>query len=265
MSDDFPADPLATEEGIQAYLMAATDVSGVGGGEAMSDYLILNADCRRMPVDLARVDAVVTDPPYGIGYRREAGGRGLMHRDRPLRIRGDDRPFDPRRWLDLPCLFWGAHHFAERLPRGSWLAWDKAPNCGPDDNFADCDFAWCSMPGIKRNIFRYSWKGMACAKIDENNGRGQVIRLHPTQKPIALMRWCVRLLGLPPGSTILDPYMGSGSTLIAALAEGHRAIGIEIDPRYCAIARRRIERPHAPVPRPGRAEELPLFANEEGT
>ena len=73
------------------------------------------------------------------------------------------------------------------------------------------------------------------------------------------MRWCIRLMGLPPNSLILDPYMGSGTTLIAALAEGHRAIGVEIDPRYCAIARRRIERPHAAVPRAGRDVPLPLF------
>jgi site-specific DNA-methyltransferase (adenine-specific) len=233
-----------------------------GGGGDVSGWLVIHGDCRKLPLDLAAVDCVVTDPPYGIGYVHSGGGNGIHPRKRRksrLSIIGDDQPFDPVHWLGKPCLLWGAHHYARRLPEsGSWLAWDKSCGKGPADSFSDCDFAWCSMLGIKRNIFRFLWKGVACVKIGEGN-RGSVYRYHPSQKPIALMRWCIRLMKLPPNSLILDPYCGSGSTIIAALAEGHRAIGVEKDARYCAIARRRIERPHSPAIRPAREEHFPLF------
>lgn len=225
------------------------------------DYLIVNGDCRKVVDDLSAVDAIVSDPPYGIGYQHSGGGRPprdrkFAGRNSRMPIEGDDRPFDPSMWRDKPRLFWGANHFAGILPdSGSWLVWDKAEGVGPDDSFVDAEFAWCSIRGVKRNIFRYLWKGVLHRAPDSKDNRRQ----HPTQKPVALMRWCIRLMNLKPGSLILDPYMGSGTTLIAALAEGHRCIGIEIDPRYCAIARRRVERPHAAVPRPGRDEHHPLF------
>jgi DNA modification methylase len=134
-------------------------------------------------------------------------------------------------------VFLGASHFARRLPEdGSWLAWDKSEGgTGPKDTFVDCEFAWCSVPGIKRNILHHLYKGVACRKAGEDNGR----RLHAQQKPVRLMRWCIRLLGLPLDAVILDPYMGVGTTIVAALREGYRAIGIEVDPGYCELARRR--------------------------
>jgi hypothetical protein len=97
-----------------------------------------------------------------------------------------------------------------------------------------------------------------CTKASQSDrGSGNE---HPTVKSLALMRWLCRL-ACPKGGVILDPFAGSGSTIIAALAEGHRAIGIEIDSRYCEIARRRLEHPHAVVPRPGKAEFHPLFGD----
>jgi site-specific DNA-methyltransferase (adenine-specific) len=222
-------------------------------------YLLINGDSRRLPIDLATVDAIVADPPYGIGYQHSGGGKSI-HRNRRRNSRmpiiGDDQPFDPSPWVVLPCVFWGANH-TDGFSGGSWLAWDKSVSKGPADSFADCEFAWTNAVGVKRNIFRYLWKGVVSVKAGESNGQ----RFHPTQKPIALMRWCIRLLKLPPNSLILDPYAGVGSTIIAALAEGHRAIGIEIDPSYCAIARRRLDHPHAAVPRPGRVEHHPLFGD----
>jgi site-specific DNA-methyltransferase (adenine-specific) len=231
-------------------------------------HLLIRGDSRRLPIDLASVDAVVTDPPYGIGYVHGGGGRSVWYHGVPGRPifgdgeRGKLADFDPCPWLDRPCVLWGANHFAARLPRsGSWLAWDKVDGKAFGDSFADCEFAWCSEKSIKRNIFRYLWKGLACVKRDEPSGRksGSPRGLHPTQKPVMLMRWCIRLLKLPPNSLILDPYMGSGTTGLAAMAEGHRFFGIEIDARYLPIAARRIERPHAAVPRPGHQEYHPLF------
>jgi site-specific DNA-methyltransferase (adenine-specific) len=235
-------------------------------------YLLIYGDSRRLPINLASVDAIVSDPPYGIGYRHSGGtnssgysrnGRGKCVSNTDSII-GDDKPFDPRSWLGIPCLFFGAQYFFDRLPMGgSWLAWDKAATGGPADVFTDCDFAWCSVSRIKRNIFRYTWKGASCVKADEHNGTGQVIRVHPSQKPIVLMRWCIQKLDLKPNSLIFDPYMGSGSTGVAALAEGHRFVGIEIDRRYCVIAQRRITRPHARPIRPAREEVHPLFDQTE--
>lgn len=229
-------------------------------------HLLIRGDARRLPLDLGSVDAVVTDPPYGIRYRHGAGGNGFSKsgccRINTDPVKNDELPFDPALWLLKPCLFWGANHFAKRLPAGSWLAWDKVDGKAFGDSHIDCDFAWCSRKGIKRNIFRYTWKGACCVKADEHNGRGGMVRHHPSQKPIALMRWCIQLLDLPPGSLILDPYMGSGTTGIAALAEGHRFVGIEIDARYLPIAARRIERPHAAIPRPDRAKPMPLFPSD---
>jgi site-specific DNA-methyltransferase (adenine-specific)/modification methylase len=227
------------------------------------DYLIINGDCRKVVDDLSRVDAIITDPPFGIRYIHSGRGRAMMDRRSARRnglspIAGDDEPFDPTPWLasGKPCLFWGAQHFADKLPKGgSWLAWDKSLGKGPADTFLDVEFGWCSIPGIQRNGFRWLWKGMTCQKAGESNGH----RFHSAQKPIALMRWSIQLLELSPGSIILDPYLGSGPAIIAAIAEGHRAVGIEIDPRYCRIAHRRVERPHAPIPRPEANELLPLF------
>jgi site-specific DNA-methyltransferase (adenine-specific)/modification methylase len=224
-----------------------------------SRYRIIHGDCQLLvdtEIDPAAVDAVVTDPPYGINYRHSGCGsatrlgRPAYRHAEP--IEGDDRPFDPGRWLEIgcPCLFVGAQNFAHLLPPGgSWLQWDKACGKGPHDSFLDGELAWCSARGIKRNVIHVLWKGVVCEKRGEDNGE----RSHPNQKPILLMWQCIRLMNLPPGSLILDPYMGSGSTLIAALVEGHRCVGIEIDRRHCASARDRIESFHRD---PGRLAAL---------
>jgi site-specific DNA-methyltransferase (adenine-specific)/modification methylase len=196
-----------------------------------------------------RYHGIVSDPPYGIGYQFHGGGvhRGgvMAPLGRGPRIAGDDRPFDPAPLLEagVPCLLWGADHFRRRLPDGgSWLSWDKrAGGRGPDDTFTDGEFAWCSVPGIKRNTFAYLWKGLARDKTGEDKDHdGRHRRRHPMQKPILLMRWCIGHLGLEPGATIIDPYMGSGSTGIAAIQLGFNFIGAEIDPGHYKRAQDRL-------------------------
>jgi len=164
------------------------------------------------------------------------------HANRP--IHGDDKPFDPTPWLHFKnVLLWGADRYKTRLPdTGIFLAWDKHIGVGPNDSFVDCEFAWCNAKP-KRNIFRHLWKGIVCSKIGESlDNSKHFVREHPSMKPVALMRWCIEHFKLPPGSMILDPYLGSGSTGIAAVTMGHRFIGIEIDPDYFAIACARIEK-----------------------
>jgi len=162
-------------------------------------------------------------------------------------IHGDDQPFDPAPWLDFEnVLLWGADHFFKRLPEsGVHLAWNKNPLTSPADNFCDVEFAWCNKK-IKRNGFNYQWKGLSNRKDGWENieFKGSVPgpRHHPSMKPVALMRWCIEHFKLPPGSLILDPYLGSGSTGVAAMQMGRHFIGIEKDPDYFAIACARIEK-----------------------
>ena len=183
------------------------------------------------------VNAVVTDPPYGIAYVKGAGGGGVPARRNCTPVYGDDQDFDPAPILDFPrVLTWGADHYAQRLPHGRWLAWDKLDGMEPWDSFSDVEFAWHNKPGAAA-IFRLRWKGIACVKVGETGGR----RWHPTQKPLALMLWCIREVDVDAGATILDPYMGSGTTGVAAIKLGRKFLGIEIDPGYFEIARKRIE------------------------
>jgi len=181
------------------------------------------------------IDAVVTDPPYGIGYQRGKGGRGGAHSFgnrfcNDEAVYGDDVPFDPVPWLAFPeVILWGANHFSQRLPHGRWLAWNKLGEKEPWDDFCDVEFAWQNKRAADR-IFSHLWKGL-CQK-----GAG-VRRVHPTQKPEELMKWCLSFI---TGQTILDPYMGSGTTLVAAVKMGKRGIGIERERKYFDIAVKRI-------------------------
>src|SRR5690606_15437883 len=149
-------------------------------------------------------------------------------------IVGDDRPFDPTHLLNIAqtvCL-WGANHYSHLLPKAScWLVWDKRDGCNPNP-LADCELAWVNRDAPAR-LFHHRWMGMI--RASEHGPR-----LHPTQKPVALMRWVLDTLRVPQGATVLDPYCGAGATGVACVQTGRNFIGIEIDPGYCEIARRRI-------------------------
>jgi site-specific DNA-methyltransferase (adenine-specific)/modification methylase len=192
-------------------------------------------DCREILPTLHGVDAVVTDPPYGIGYQHSGGGLG-KHSVRNLdAVVGDDRPFDPSPLLGFrEVVLWGANHYASALPHGRWLAWDKLAGVAEFDSFSDVEFAWRKGRG-KDRVFSHLWKGIA--KASEKGGKE---RWHPTQKPIALMRWCVDQLPVDC-VTVADPFMGSGTTGIAAIAAGRRFVGVEIERKWFDIACRRIE------------------------
>ena len=199
-------------------------------------------DCREILPTL-QADAVVSDPPYGIRYRAQRGAdRRLMKGIRTIRhawepIAGDDEPFDPSPWLAFPkVVLFGGNHYADRLPpSAAWIVWDKRCGVLPDDN-ADCEMAWTNLTGVAR-VHRQLWKGI-CREGDENIALAGA-KVHPTQKPVALMKFCIERVG--PADTILDPYMGSGTTGVAAVQMGRRFIGIEIEPKYFDIACRRIE------------------------
>lgn len=200
--------------------------------------VIYHGDCREVLPTLEPVDAVVVDPPYGINYVHSGGGKGVAaRRNASMPIVGDQELIDISFLFDLQAkefFIFGADHFRKQLPDGgTFIAWDKHCGSGPNDKFIDAEFAWTNRR-IPRNVIRFLWKGVACVKAGEANGSRQ----HPTQKPIALMRKAISLL--PDIQSLVDPFMGSGSTLRAAKDLGLRAIGIEIEEKYCEIAANRL-------------------------
>lgn len=195
----------------------------------IGDATLWLGDCREILPTLPKVDAVVTDPPYGIAYK-SPGGRGQYDRgDYPV-IAGDEQPFDPSPWLGFDdVILFGANHFADRLPPSpAWLVWDKRDGFTSNNN-SDCELAWHNRGGSAR-LIRHLWNGML--KDSERDQR----RVHPTQKPIAVMEWC---LGFTSG-LVLDPFMGSGTTGVACARLGRPFIGIEINREFFDIACERI-------------------------
>lgn len=180
---------------------------------------IYHGDCREVLPSLPRVDLVLTDPPYGLDIAAN-----------PFR-----QKFEPQEWDRIPCdtttlsavvgsaaqaIIWGGNYFP-LPPSQCFLVWDKVQ---PEDfSSSMCEMAWTNLEGpaklFRRRVVGYS-------------------KAHPTQKPVELMAWC---LGLTKAGVIIDPLMGSGTTLVAAKELNHKAIGIEIEERYCEIAAKRCE------------------------
>lgn len=181
------------------------------------------------------IDLVLTDPPYGINhdtdYTRFTGGV-VASSSHHTAIIGDDQPFDPAwiigRWSNV--VLFGANCFSDKLPQGSWLIWDKRMPFG-ENMLSDGEAAWWNR-GHGIYIYSHMWNGFR--RLSERQ-----TAYHPSQKPVAVMAWIIDKAS-KPGNLILDPYAGSGSTLIAAKKLGRRAIGIEINERYCEIAAKRL-------------------------
>lgn len=206
---------------------------------------IYHGDCREILSEMSfGVDLVLTDPPYGVSEATDRKSRGRSGaadcNDFDLVI-GDNEPFDPAPILALfkRVILFGANYFADRLPTSpSWIVWDKLDGLTADkrqvgfnDN-ADVELAWTNLGGPAR-LFSHRWMGMIKASEQADK------RVHPTQKPVSLMAQIIEWRS-EADNLILDPYMGSGSTLRAAKDRGRRAIGIEIDERYCEVAAKRL-------------------------
>lgn len=198
--------------------------------EGVTLYL---GDCRDILPSLEPAKAYLTDPPYGV--RWNTGGK-FTHSDgrraARTKIKGDDKVFDPKFLLSADeVICWGYNNFAHLLPPGSILVWLKRTPRGIGYFLSDCELAWKSG-GHGIYAFSQPWGNLA-AKADTSQ------QTHPTQKPVALMTWCVDRI---KSGTITDPFMGSGTTGIAAIKSGRKFIGIEIDPGYFDIACRRIDK-----------------------
>jgi len=197
----------------------------------IGDATLYHGDCLELLPTLPSVDVVISDPPYGISYKSPSG-KGKYQRGDYEVIDGDTEPFDPTPWLGFEeVVLFGANHFADKLPASAcWLIWDKRDGMTSNNN-SDCELAWKRTGGSAR-LIRHLWNGML--KDSERNQR----RVHPTQKPVAVMEWVIDLCQDP--QTILDPYMASGTTGVACANLGRKFIGIEINRKYFDIACERI-------------------------
>jgi site-specific DNA-methyltransferase (adenine-specific)/modification methylase len=199
--------------------------------EIIGDATLYLGDCREILPTIGKVDAVVTDPPYGIGWKPR-----VTHQDQPWK---DEINFDIRTFLvGRFNLVWGGQYFADKLPVSEgWLTWCKRPVhldfSNDDRSYATTELAWRDWG--KAKFMSLIWDGGRRAGNEANR-----TFCHPSQKPIEVMEWCVRQLPADARS-ILDPFMGSGTTGVAAIKLGRKFIGIEIEPKYFDIACRRIE------------------------
>ena len=186
-------------------------------------------NCMDILPTLDKVDAVITDPPYGL--KRFEKGFGTT------RFKGHGAEKDGLIWDKTPeksffdmllskgenSIIWGANNF--ELPTSEYfLVWDKQQTV---NNFASAELAYTNVK-VPAKVFKYS--------IHQHN---QIEKSHPTEKPVSLMCWCLSFV--PNAETILDPFMGSGTTGVAAIQMGRKFIGIEREPKYFEIACKRIE------------------------
>lgn len=205
-------------------------------------------DCMDVLPLIGKVDAVITDPPYGIGADKKAAHSSI--RDNPnwaeqdWDVKPDSAIFDAMLAAGKEVAIWGGNYFTEHLPSsGAWLIWRK-PQAESGFSMSDAELCWTNC--------KFSPRMQTFAKRDGNQ--------HPTQKPVAVMAWTMQYI---KGRQILDPFMGSGTTGVAAMQLGRKFIGIERDERYFEIACKRIEQAvsqgHLFAPEPMKQEQTSMF------
>lgn len=209
--------------------------------ETIGNATLYLGDCREVLPTLGPVDAVVTDPPYGQKHSGDSSrfsggntrrGRGSTHG----RIVGDGKAFDPRPFmLGEHQIFFGANFFPQHLQPGSTLVWAKRRPEAYGTFLSDGEVAWLSK-GHGVYMMEHVFAGSQPAL--EWSEDAYTTSAHPFQKPIAVMEWCLQFL--PTADTILDPFMGSGTTGVACIRLGRKFVGIEIDQKYFDIACQRI-------------------------
>ncbi len=207
---------------------------------------IYHGDCREiLPEVWLGSDLMLTDPPYGIGYVAKAGSGRIGKFDGETVV-GDDAPFDPRFLLPFARrhVLFGANYFAHMLPPGGWLVWSKTQdNRWSMSTRSTAEVAWTNAHQHVA-LFNCFWAGSPLYRQVERGSQ-----LHPTQKPVVLMRWILERQS-KPGDLVIDPFMGSGPVAEAAHETNRRYIGIEIEERYCEIAARRLQQEVLPLEQP---------------
>lgn len=202
--------------------------------EVIGDCTLYLGDCLEVMPTLGEFDAVVTDPPYGIGaYSSGSMGGGVLARKSEYEATTWDNAPASKEAIDAAIeasnqqVIFGGNYF-DLPPSRCWLVWDKLTG---KNNFADAELAWTNLDAAVR-LKRHKWQGML--RDSERN----VPRVHPTQKPVVVMEWAI---GITDGDTVIDPFMGSGTTGVACVNLGRSFTGIELEPKYFDIACKRIE------------------------
>jgi site-specific DNA-methyltransferase (adenine-specific)/modification methylase len=207
-------------------------MSRVTNVRVIGDATLYLGDCRDILPTLPKVDAVVTDPPFGIGNFVQTSGNTRGN----AVTWNDETPslevFAMLRAMSRQRIIWGANFFNCFEKNGGAIIWDK---CQPMPNFSKADIASCTH-FKKTEIVRIPWTNFTVTHKGESS--------HPCERPVELYRWCIDYLPQPI-RTVLDPYMGSGSCGVAAAQMGRKFIGIEREPKYFDIACKRIERAYA--------------------
>jgi len=195
--------------------------------ETIGNATLYLGDCRELLAALPKHDLALTDPPYGINVGAMNMGAGK----KATSFESFDWDFEPPPgWLfgllrekarDL--IVWGGNYFSLE-PNGCWLSWDKMQ----EFSGADFELAYTTLSGPSKTF-----------RMSRVQAYGAVEREHPTQKPLPLILWC--LGRVPTAATVLDPFMGSGTTGVACAHADKAFTGIEREPKYFDIACRRIE------------------------
>jgi DNA modification methylase len=205
------------------------------------DYAtIYHGDCLELLPELSKADLVLTDPPYGIKHDKGFGGfKSFGGSGKPIarrRFKNDnwDQARPPKTTFDQIlinsnlAIIWGGNFFADYLPQGThWIFWDKLQTM---PSFGDGELAWTNSKRKSITKITIEWNGLIGKEKQRN---------HPTQKPLALMLWCLKNYS-EKSNLVLDPFVGSGTTLRAAKDLRQKSIGIEIEEKYCEIAAKRL-------------------------
>ena len=220
--------------------------------EQIGDCTLYLGDCLEILPTLPKVDAVVTDPPFGVGNFVQVTGR-LMGRgtSRGEAVTWNDAPPEPRlfellREKSRHRIIWGANFFNCFEDRGGAIIWDK---CQQMPNFSKADIASCTH-FQKTEIIRIPWTNFTVTHKAESD--------HPCERPVELYQWCIEYL--PKVRSVLDPFMGSGTTGVACVKLGRKFIGVEIEEKYFDIACKRISaavaEPRLPLAEPKPKQEV---------
>ena len=224
---------------------------------------LILGDCIEVMKTLDRVDALVTDPPYGInqdkGFKGSTGFGGKKMQGKPIarrrytlewdNVRPTQKAFELMLKLSNEAVIFGGNYFTDLLPvSGHWFVWDKK-NTMP--TFSDCELAWTNIDKKSVKLLSYEYNGLL-GKREE--------RVHPTQKPVEVMQWSIQKTR--KHKTVLDPYMGSGTTLVACEKLGLNGTGIEINKEYYEKACDRVaeatREPDLFFPKPDQPEQISI-------
>ncbi len=218
--------------------------------QTIGNCTIYHGNCDDILPQLGKIDAVVSDPPYGMNWNTNTtrfSGGDVKNK----KIINDNKPLDPEPWLKYnKVILFGSNHFAQRLPIGTTLVWIKKHDKAFGTFLSDAEVAW--MKG---------GHGVYCKRVLAHNFKN---KYHPTLKPVELMKWCLKKAKIKKTDIVLDPYMGSGSTGVACVEYGCKFIGIEINEEYFRTAYKRLRHAYVNKPRlfeylKEKNEQLSLF------